>query len=129
MEINFGSDGGKSCHVTLSGLLSESFPAPEPILLFKDLKESNGRPITKLKLDGIQFAIQEKMGFSLWWIMPPDKGIPAYKLILPIESRGGFDFEKIKSIQSPEGALGIALTSFRVTESDMAFMIMLDFSK
>lgn len=125
MEISFGSDGGKNCHVTLSGQLSNLFPKPEPILLFRDLA---GSP-QKLRIDGLQFAIQEKMGFNLWWILPELNGIPAFKLIIPVESRGGFDFERIKPIQSPDQALGIALTAFKVTEPEMSFMIMLDLTK
>jgi hypothetical protein len=125
MDISIGSDGGKNCHVTISGQLMESLSKPEPVLFFKDLQQSP----SKMRVDGLQFAIQEKMGFNLWWIMPVENKIPAYRLILPVESRGGFDFEKIKPLQSPDGALGIALTSFKVTEKNMSFMIMLDLTK
>lgn len=125
MEIEIGADGGKNCHVTITGQMDGNLPQPAPILLFKDLACS---PL-KLRLDGIQFAIQEKMGFNLWWIMPPEGEIPSFKLIMPIESRGGFDFEKIKPVSSPKGALGLALTSFKVTEKSMSFLIMLDLTK
>jgi hypothetical protein len=125
MDINIGADGGKNCHVTITGQLSENLSAPASVLFFKDL---SGAPL-RLRLDGIQFAIQEKMGFNLWWIMPEDKGIKAFKLIMPIESRGGFDFEKIKPVSSPEGALGLALTSFKVSEKSMSYLIMLDLTK
>jgi hypothetical protein len=120
VDITFGSDGGKNCHVTISGQVSEP-SSPEPILFFKNLA---GSP-TKLRIDGLQFAVQEKMGFNLWWIMPED----TMQLIMPVESRGGFDFEKIKPLQSPDGALGMALSSFKVTEPYMSFMIMLDLTK
>lgn len=125
MNISIGADGGKNCHVTITGQMSESFAKPVPVLLFKDL---SGSPL-KMRLDGLQFAIQEKMGFNLWWIMPEENRIPAFKLILPIESRGGFDFERIKPISSPDRALGLALTSFKVTEKFMSYMIMLDMTK
>jgi hypothetical protein len=125
MEIKIGADGGKSCHVTITGQLSANLSMPAPILLFADLVP----PPKGLRLNGVQFAIQEKMGFNLWWILPPDGEIPAYKLILPLESRGNFDFEKIKPIISPDAALGIALTSFKITEKNMSFMLMLNLSK
>jgi hypothetical protein len=125
VDIEIGADGGKNCHVTITGQQSENFSKPAPILFFKDLSGSPER----LRLDGLQFAIQEKSGFNLWWIMPEEKGIPAYKLIMPIESRGGFDFEKIKPVSSPRGALGLALTSFKVTEKFMSYLIMLDLTK
>lgn len=81
--------------------------------------------VKKLRIDGMQFAIQEKMGFNVFWIMGEGK----YKLILPLESRGGFDFEKTKPLSSPEGALGIALMPFKVSEPEMSFLIQLDMTK
>jgi hypothetical protein len=125
MEITIGADGGKNCHVTIAGQMDGLLASPAPIVSFKDLKDSP----TKLRIDGVQFAIQEKMGINLWWIMPAEEGIPAYRLIMPLESRGGFDFEKIKPLSSPEGSLGIALTVFKVSEQRMGFLLMLDMTK
>lgn len=125
MEIKIGADGGKNCHVTITGQQTGNLSPPVPILFFATLTDSP----KGVRLDAVQFAIQEKMGFNLWWIMPEEKGIKAYKLILPLESRGGFDFEKIKPLVSPVGALGLALTAFKVTEKDMSFMLMLDMTK
>jgi hypothetical protein len=125
VDIEIGADGGKNCHVTITGQMEGPLSSPVSILLFSKL---SGSP-TKLRLDGLQFAVQEKMGFNLWWIMPPEDKIPSYKLIMPIESRGGFDFEKIKPVSSPEGATGLALTSFKVTEKSMSYLIMLDLTK
>lgn len=125
MEIKIGSDGGKSCQVTITGQLSEDLSEPEPILFFADL---SGAP-KRLRLDGVQFAIQEKMGFLLWWIMSVEAFPPPFKLILPLESRGGYDFEKIQPIQSPADSVGIAVSSFKVTEENMSFMIMLDLAR
>src|SRR5271169_6064404 len=122
MDIEIGADRDKNCHVTITGQLTDSLSKPAPILFFEKLK---GSP-RALRLDGLQFAIQEKMGFNLWWIMVEEFKIPAYKLIMPIESRGGFDFEKINPVSSPKGAIGLALTSFKVTEKFMSFLIMLD---
>lgn len=124
-EVNIGSDGGKNCHITITGELSANLLTPEPVLWFRRL---NGSP-TALRLDGLQFAVQEKMGFNLWWIVDLDFKPPRVRLIMPVESRGGFDFEKIKPISSPPDAVGIALTSFKVTEKNMTFMLMLDLTK
>jgi hypothetical protein len=121
MEIKIGSDGGKSCIVTITGQLSTNLPKPEPILFFTQL---SGAP-RALRLDGVQFAIQEKMGFNLLWILTKDRT----SLLLPMESRGGYDFEKIQPLSSPEDSIGIALTSFKVTEKNMSFFIILDMSK
>ena len=125
-QIKIGSNGGKTCHVLIQGLVSENFSA-EPILFFKDIVGTSNTlaPVTKMRLDGVQFAIQEKMGFDLWWMMEGD----SLELILPLESRGGFDFEKIISIHSPEGARGLAFSCFKVSEPEMSFMLMLDFTK
>jgi hypothetical protein len=125
IDIKVGADGDKNCHITLSGQMEQNSAAPASVLVFGKLK---GAP-KAMRIDGIQFAVQEKMGFNLWWIMPPEGSIPHYSLIMPVESRGGFDFEKIKPISSPSGATGIALTWFKVTEKGMSFMIMLDLTK
>jgi hypothetical protein len=125
MEITIGADGGKNCHVTITGQLDRVFTSPVPVVSFTEL---GGSP-ERLRLDGVQFAIQEKMGFNLWWMMPPEGEIPCYKLIMPLESRGGFDFEKIKPLSSPKGCTGIAITVFKVTEASMSFLIMLDMTK
>ncbi len=121
MKVKIGSDGQKTCLVTITGQLSKAFSEPEPILFFKDLQHTP----KGLRLDGLQFSIQEKMGFNLWWLMV--EGSP--ELIMPLESRGGYDFEKIQSINSPERAVGLALSSFKITEPKMSFLIMLDFTK
>ena len=128
MEITIGADGGKNCHITLTGEMRKNTVAPVPIVYFNSLNGSPGA----MRLDGIQFALQEKMGFNLWWILDEpitETGVPKLKLIMPIESRGGFDFERIKPIQSPHNAIGMALTTFRVSEPPMTFMVMLDFTK
>lgn len=121
MKIKIGSDGGNSCRFTLSGELSKIVPKPLPILSFANLSlKPRG-----LKLDAVQFAIQEKAGFKFWWALPDNK----YEFLLVLESRGGFDFEKINSIASPPEAIGLAFTAFKITEADMGYVIMMDFSK
>jgi hypothetical protein len=119
MDITIGADGGKNCHVTIQGQIGELPLSPVPIVSFAD------RGVNRLRIDGLQFAIQEKMGFNLFWIM----GDKQYKLILPLESRGGFDFEKTKPLSSPEGALGIAIMPFKISEPNMSFLIQLDMTK
>ena len=123
-EVKIGSDGDKTCLVTITGQLSANLPKPEPILLFSELNFGFTSK-RRLRLDGIQFSIQEKMGFNLWWTMPEGKR----KLIMPMESRGGYDFERILALVSPPEASGLELSSFKVNEKDMSFLIMLDMTK
>ena len=53
----------------------------------------------------------------------------APKILMPIESRGYFDFERVQPYHSPEGAIGVGFKAYRVTEEKMAFWMMLDMSK
>lgn len=121
MKITIGADGGKNCHITLSGTMELALSTPVPIVLFRELA---GAP-KKLRIDAIQFAIQEKMGFNLWWLMTDGSS----EIILPLESRGGFDFEKIKPLSSPEFSIGIGYSTFKVNEPSMNYLIMLDLTK
>jgi hypothetical protein len=109
------------CMVAITGQLANDLTA-EPIFLFDQL---NGRP-TRLRIDGIHWMIQEKMGFNLWWLMGNGNLL---ELVMPLESRGSIDLERIQSQQSPEGAIGMALTSFKRTEPNMSFFILLDLVK
>lgn len=127
MDIKIGADGENSCRVTLSGEIAKAATLPVSVLSFDKLVQR--RPIRGLRLDAMTFAVQEKMGFNLWWECRPEAKIPKYKLIMPIESRGFFDFEKITPIESPSDAVGVALTAFKVTEPSMTFLLMFDFTK
>lgn len=121
MKIKIGSDGGKTCQFLLTGEIGKIETTPEPILSFANLKP----PARGLRLDGLQFGIQEKAGVKLWWTLPEKK----FEFLIVLESRGGFDFEKIHPIPSPEGAIGLAYTTFKVSEPRMHALIMMDFSK
>jgi hypothetical protein len=121
MKVKIGG-AAKNCRISVSGLLNPGqYKSPHPIFLFKDL---SGSP-SGVRLDSIEFAVQEKMGFNLWWIME-DK---THEVVLPLESRGYFDFEKVDSWHSPPGAVGMALSAFKITEQGMSFLIMLDLVK
>ncbi len=120
MEVIIGSDGDKSCILTVTGRLSKDSTVVEPIFHFKDLK---GSP-RSVRLDSIQFAIREKMAFDLWWLTEEKP-----KILMPIESRGAFDFERVLPYHSPAGALGVGFTVSRVNDDNMAFWLMLDMSK
>jgi hypothetical protein len=122
MQIKIGSDGPKSCLATYSGRITTKF-IPESILSFDRLKPVPAR----MRLDSVTFAIQEKMGFNLWWAAGAT--IMDWHLIMPIESRGYFDLEKAGGIHSPPGAFGIGLSCFRNTDPDMTFMFILDLTK
>ncbi len=122
MDIRTVSDGEKSCLVTLSGSISPNFK-PRSVLNFNDLKHAPRR----MRLDSVTWAIQEKMGFNLWWITGIE--VKNWKLILPLESRGYFDFEKTGSLHSVDEAVGIGLSSFKNTELMMGFLLTLDLTK
>jgi hypothetical protein len=120
MQIKIGPDGDKNCLVTISGQLSPKSKGG-PILTFAETK---GSPLA-MRLDSLEFMIQEKMGFNLWWMMEDETKV----LIMPIESRGYFDLEKMQSLHSPPGSIGISMTPFKITDPEMTFLIMLDLVK
>ena len=104
-----------NCLVKVSGWLDEDIGLTK-ILSFDELS-----PIPKaIRLDSIVFAIQEKAGFNLWWVGEEGEK----RLILPLESRGYFNFEGMGSLQSKH-ATGIAMESFNVA-STKTFLILLD---
>ena len=104
-----------SCLVRISGWLDKDIPFTK-IFMFEDLN-----PVPKaIRIDSVVFAIQEKAGFNLWWVGEGGEK----RLILPLESRGYFNFEGMQSLQSKH-AVGIAIESFGVT-STKTFLILLD---
>jgi len=110
-----------SCLVKISGQLTKDIELTK-ILMFRELVP----PIPKaIRIDSVVFAIQEKAGFNLWWV----EGEEAVekRLILPLESRGYFNFEGMQSLQSKH-AMGIAMTSFGVV-APKTFLILLDMVK
>jgi hypothetical protein len=112
-------EGAKNLTLHVVGNITKNVSLYD-ILKFADLRS----PVIKLRLESVTFAIQEKAGFYLWW-----RGKGSEKsLILPLESRGWFDFEKVGCIMSPADATGIAISSFNVTEPK-AFRLILDMSK
>jgi hypothetical protein len=80
-----------------------------------------------MRLDSVTFAIQEKMGFNLWWT--GGATIKDWQLIMPLESRGFFDFEKVGGLHSPDGCYGIGLSVFKNTDPMMTFTMTLDLTK
>lgn len=108
-----------NCLVKISGQIEKDIPLTK-VLMFEQLS-----PVPKaMRIDGVVFAVQEKAGFNLWWV----EGEGSEKrLILPLESRGYFNFEGMQSLQSKH-ALGIAMTSFNVT-MPKTFLILLDMVK
>lgn len=120
MEIRIGSDGHKGCLATISGFITSESKF-EPILYFDKLLNKPPR----LRLDAVTFAIQEKMGFNLWWTA---KDKSDWQLIMPLESRGYFDFEKAGFIYSPPEAIGVCIEPFNLART-MSFLLILDFTK
>jgi hypothetical protein len=52
-----------------------------------------------------------------------------HELIMPLESRGSIDLERVQSQPAPEGAVGMAVSSFKKTEPVMTFFLLLDLVK
>lgn len=113
------ADGHKNVILNVSGMLTEELPVTD-ICVFSSLDHSP----KALKIESLVFAIQEKMGFYLWW----KKGKET-TLILPLEGRGGLGFEGMQCLHSPEGAEAIAISSFGWAAPQKAFMILLDMVK
>lgn len=119
LRIEMNADGAKNTILHVSGILTEDLPQTD-IVSFSMLA---GNP-KKLKIEAFVFAIQEKMGFYLWWRSGND-----YTLILPLESRGGLGFEGMQCLHSPAGAEAIAASSFNWAAPGKAFLLMLDITK
>ncbi len=78
----------------------------------------------KVRFESVVFSIQEKAGFYLWW-----QGRDLNKtLILPLESRGAFNFEAMQFLHSPPGTERMGLSSFGV-DKPKAFLLILDLGK
>jgi hypothetical protein len=120
LEVNKINDGGKNVTINFSGVLVKDIDpsAPKMVVDFLSLH------VKRIRLESITFAIEEKAGFYLWWMGEGYKK----SLILPLESRGWFDFEKSGCLHSPEWAVGIGLSSFKI-EVPKAFLIILDMGK
>lgn len=113
-------DGAKNVAVALSGTLFKDL-APTEFLLFNELSLSP----RAVRIESVVFAIQEKMGFNLLWKMEGGQ----WRLILPLESRGRLDFESpMQGIHSPEGAIGLGISSF-LCVLEKTFLVMLDLTK
>jgi hypothetical protein len=90
-------NGSRNAVVKVFGVLSGDMPR-QKLVDFNDLVWQDVAP-KKLKIESFTFAIQEKLGFVLWWGMGED-----FKLILPLESRGYLNWASIYSLHSPGGA-------------------------
>ena len=121
MRVEIVNDGQKNATVQVSGLLLPPSAAVSSLhhvdlLQFADL---NHTP-SKIRVESITFAIQEKGGLYLWWTNDI--------LLMPLESRGFFDFEKIGCLSSPIGSKGISMTTFGI-DKPKAFLLILDLGK
>lgn len=118
--IEFPSDGRKNVIIKVSGFLMETLEWTD-VLTFEKLAEAP----KKLKVQSVIYMIQEKMGLYLWWRL----GEKIYSPIFPLESRGKVDFDGMQGVNSPEGAVGISISSFNQIEVPKAFLLMLDMDK
>lgn len=87
IKVNFPAAGNKNLTVQVTGIL-EAMPDGTPAELLFSMQSDELAQLakTRLRIDSVLFALQEKMGILLWW----DK--EGKNLILPLESRGAFSF-------------------------------------
>ncbi len=118
ISVKVVGEGHKNCTLQVSGILFKEITNFQ-ILKFADLSHD----ATGVKLESVLFAIQEKAGLFLNWTKGKETS-----LILPLESRGVFNFEGMQCINSPEATDGISISAFGVP-TPKAFLLMLDMGK
>lgn len=107
------SSGARNLVVHVSGMLEADTTT---LVLLADLSSFDGKG---LKLDKVQFLIQEKAGIILWW--------DGSEILLPLESRGQFSFDY--PFMSPKDwDKKLYYTAFKVDEPKAIFISM-DFDK
>ena len=128
MIIQIIKDGAKNVSILVKGVLEENLKMTPIIDLEKLQMPSQGWK--GLRLDSAVWAIQEKMGFHLWW----DECCKEEHLVLPMESRNAMRFDE--GIPSPRVEAGwkgvIYLSSFRQDDPQgfrKWYFILLDFDK
>ena len=129
MHIQLIKDGAKNFSVLIKGWVTRDFNPVSIIDIEKLEKPTAGWK--GVRLDSVVWAVQEKMGFHLWW----EKGVKEETLILPLESRNSMRFDE--GIPSPRVVDGwgkqIWLSSFKALSNDPElakhFVILLDFDK
>lgn len=120
MKAEVVIDGVKNVVVEVSGVVEQG----DTILDILQLSSLQPPP-KALRIDAVQFAIEEKMGIKLWW-----RGREDDELILPLESRGYFDFSKIHSLNSPRTVQAIGISFFNVPAGGIkSFLLQLDMEK
>lgn len=108
MLIEIVASSQRNVTFRLSGLLED--PAPFELVTKQH----------KLKLTAAAWLIEEKMGFHLGW--------DAESVLMPLESRNSMSFAQ--AIPCPKDWQGsLWLRPFKVTQTGMAFFILLDFDK
>ena len=111
-------DGHKNAVVSVTGMLYEDIEHTDILTL------SNLSPTPRaIRIEGVTFAIQEKMGFQLYW-----RTLHGYELIMPIESRGFFNFDVMQGLHSPKDTIGLSVSSFGCKDLK-SFLILLDLTK
>lgn len=119
-------EGTKNLALEVRGVCTPSDEGPDGLSIAQILKISDLNPVPKgLRLDAVMFLIEEKMGLRLYWT----KGQELIE-ILPLESRGHFDFTRIRPISSPKDIDGMAISAFNIGQSvDKSFLLLLDMEK
>jgi hypothetical protein len=104
LRVKVNHSGAKHIMVEASGFLSG-----DTAITLLTLASLDPQP-KSLRIDAITFSLQEKLGLCLKWGM---KGEEEPRVIIPLESRGKFDFSAIGGLKPPADWEGtIILQSF-----------------
>ena len=119
IKLVIACDGPKNAVLQLTGKLTKDIPITD-VFTLDQLTEPTPKAV---RIESVTFAIQEKMGFLLYW-----KTLKGYELILPLESRGYFNFEPLQGYHSPKDLVGMAIESFGCA-APKSFLLCLDLTK
>jgi len=125
MLVKITKDGDKNLTVLIKGIVTEDF-GRTPIVDLAKLRQS-GEGLKGIRLDSIVWAIQEKLGLTLWW--SEDGGEDS--MAMPMESRNSMRFDE--GVESPRVKDGwqqkLYLSSFNCKDGPKKFLVILQFDK
>lgn len=109
LRVRLANEGGKHVTAVISGWLTG-----DSSISILDAATFNPRP-KSLYLTEVTFSLQDKLGVQLLWGMEGEKEA---ELILPLESRGKFDFSGFRGLPSPKENWGqkIILRTFNFSQ-------------
>ena len=93
-NVELVHDGHRNVVYRLDGVLDTSDVAVADFTTISSLS-----PVpTYLRLDRVEYSVQDALSVRLWWHATADD------LIIPLEGRGKFDFDWFGGLQNPKSA-------------------------